>query len=214
MYKKVINAYESGVITLDINPRSGNGTVAVIDDEWFCFGGDSAHELYPQAYVEIVPEEEICEEIAEAIENMRFSEPKKYEYCTIRIAECQPWHIAPHKTAELFQRLSDECIRSLKEDDVPFTDAGVQALINSRIRHNGGVDYIFGADPDDDDLFVGSRPEEFVCNLCDELSGYAAQQLGYGDGFCGFELANSDKVEDNLCAIVYDWAAELSSRNA
>lgn len=75
---------ESKVIRFESDPDGidGLGTVCVIGEYWFYFGGLTAEELTPDEYQENVPMEEIIDEIFDALEGFRkFNDFKgEYEY--------------------------------------------------------------------------------------------------------------------------------------
>ena len=70
------------LIALEVDPNMGSGTVCRIGAWWFYFGGETAEELNPDEFLKCVPEDDIVDEIFEALESFRQDEEcaDEYEY--------------------------------------------------------------------------------------------------------------------------------------
>lgn len=77
----VENAYDDGVIELDISPN-GDGTVCRIGEYWFYFGGMTAEDYAdPREYERDITKETIIEEIFETLDDsLRWDSEDEYWY--------------------------------------------------------------------------------------------------------------------------------------
>ena len=81
---------KAGLFTFAPDPNADHGTVCKIGDVWFYFGGTEGEKYSPEEYVKNVPENDIINEIYEALESFRQESKydsdfwRDYDYC---------WHI-------------------------------------------------------------------------------------------------------------------------
>lgn len=79
----VREAYERGVIKLDVDPDFGTSTVARIGDDWFYFNDIPADDMKPEEYKNNVPEERIVTCIFNTLDEFNFEDADKYAYYEI-----------------------------------------------------------------------------------------------------------------------------------
>lgn len=80
--EKIRAGLKEHLIALEVDPNMGSGTVCRIGAWWFYFGGETAEELNPDEFLKCVPEDDIVDEIFEALESFRQDEEcaNEYEY--------------------------------------------------------------------------------------------------------------------------------------
>lgn len=80
--EKISSGLKERLVTLEVDPNMGAGTVCRIGDWWFYFGGETAEEMNPDEFLKCVPEDDIVDEIFEALESFRQDEEcaDEYEY--------------------------------------------------------------------------------------------------------------------------------------
>lgn len=95
----VARAYGAGVIRLGTaskladGPDDGTGTVAVIGDQWFWFGGEEAEGLSPEEYAANAPEDDVVREMFEVLDGFREDARRdpsiadEYAYCEAVLSE-------------------------------------------------------------------------------------------------------------------------------
>lgn len=71
---------ERHLVTFDVDPNIGDGTVCRIGDGWFYFGGIEAEEASPEEYVKNVPMDDIVSEIHDVLDDFRNIDVFKDEY--------------------------------------------------------------------------------------------------------------------------------------
>ena len=76
----VRKAYRRGIISLELDPNTHHGTVAMIGDEWFYFGGQEADELDPLFYKIALSEGEIVNALYEVLDEFKTEMPREYDY--------------------------------------------------------------------------------------------------------------------------------------
>ncbi len=62
---------KAGLITFVPTPNADHGTVCKIGDNWFYFGGTEGEKYSPEEYTKNVPDDDIIDEIFEALESFR-----------------------------------------------------------------------------------------------------------------------------------------------
>ena len=80
--KKIKDGIKEHLVEFTLDPNMGSGTVCRIGDWWFYFGGETAEEMNPDEFLKCVPEDDIVDEIFEALESFRQNEEcaDEYEY--------------------------------------------------------------------------------------------------------------------------------------
>ena len=81
-------SYNAGIVKLVEDPN-GHGTVCRIGQYWFYFGGLTAEENSPEAYIRDVPEEDILREIWETLNEFAQDFPTEYQYYESFLNECK-----------------------------------------------------------------------------------------------------------------------------
>ena len=77
---KIRSGIREHLVKFDVDPNVESGTVCQIGDSWFYFGGQTAEELDPEAYLAAVPEDDIVNEIFGTLEDFRRDEELRDEY--------------------------------------------------------------------------------------------------------------------------------------
>ena len=78
--KKIEDGIREGLVTFEVDPNMGRGTVCRIGDWWFYFGGLSAAEMNPNEYIAYTPREDIVREIFDTLDDFRNDEELRDEY--------------------------------------------------------------------------------------------------------------------------------------
>ena len=71
---------KAGLVTFVPDPNSDHGTVCKIGDSWFYFGGSEGEKCSPEEYTKNVPEDDIIDEIFEALESYDHDFWGEYDY--------------------------------------------------------------------------------------------------------------------------------------
>lgn len=71
---------ERHLVTFEVDPNMGAGTVCRIGDGWFYFGGIEAEEASPEEYVNNVPIDDIVSEIYDVLSDFRNIDAFQDEY--------------------------------------------------------------------------------------------------------------------------------------
>ena len=53
--EKISAGLKERLVTLEVDPNMGSGTVCRIGDWWFYFGGETAEEMNPDKFLKCVP---------------------------------------------------------------------------------------------------------------------------------------------------------------
>ncbi|WP_281692927.1 hypothetical protein [Agathobaculum desmolans] len=77
---KIRSGIREHLVRFIFDPNMESGTVCQIGDNWFYFGGETAEELDPEAYLAAVPEDDIVNEIFGTLEDFRRDEALRDEY--------------------------------------------------------------------------------------------------------------------------------------
>lgn len=84
--EKIKAGLREGAVRLITDPNMGNGAVCQIGELWFYFGGETAEDMTPEEYMKCVPEDEIADEIFEALESFKADGfEDEYEYYEERL---------------------------------------------------------------------------------------------------------------------------------
>lgn len=78
--KKIEDGIRERLVTFEVDPNMGCGTVCRIGDWWFYFGGLSAVEMNPSEYIAYTPREDIVREIFDTLDDFRNDEELRDEY--------------------------------------------------------------------------------------------------------------------------------------
>ena len=79
--EKIKAGLREGAVRLITDPNMGSGAVCQIGELWFYFGGETAEGMTPEEYMKCVPEDEIADEIFEALESFKTDGfEDEYEY--------------------------------------------------------------------------------------------------------------------------------------
>lgn len=76
----VKKGFQSGIAQLVTDPNLESGTVCQIGESWFCFGGMTAEGMTPEEFRRDIPEEDIVQEVYEALNGLKQESPDEYLY--------------------------------------------------------------------------------------------------------------------------------------
>lgn len=120
----VEEAYRKGIIELIVDPNLEAGTVAIVGEVWFSFGGQTAEEYGPESYKALIPEETIISKIYEVINYFRMGENTIDEYNYI--------------LCHIYEQLPEAVTRIVKSESV-VQSMDTDVLINELIRRQTDV---------------------------------------------------------------------------
>ncbi len=124
----------NGSIRLGTDPNMDSGTVCKIGDNWFYFGGETAEEMEPEAYLRAVPMDDVIDEIFLALEDFRQDGDDEYAYYEAYLSE---WTAI--RMATLRER--DDTLEQLWEQfaDVPM-DPDTEKMEGAFLHFPAGTD--------------------------------------------------------------------------